>query len=139
MLDYGALYKQKKVEQEEAFTRKQTFKPNLEKSLESLKATSSGVWNPDTGLSTQQNATDNELYLKYGTSTEKEKLEEDRKFFDSEASIHHTNSILYNSGIKEPSKKMQKIQEDYDKNHPFYPSINRTSKTIVESKSNGSM
>ena len=29
---------------------------------------------------------------------------------------------------------MQKIQDEYDKNHPFYPSINKTSKTIVESK-----
>lgn len=38
------------------------------------------------------------------------------------------------SPVKQPSVKMQKIQDEYDKNHPFHPNINSLSKTIVEKK-----
>jgi hypothetical protein len=136
LMDYGALYKQKRVELEEQFSKKQTFKPNLDKSSEMSKSDVKSRYKVSKTIPTNRSPSNEEIYLKYGRSTEQNETGEDSKFDDQDNFGDYTENNLYtNSGFKEPTKKMQKIQDEYDKNHPFYPSINNTSKTMVETKS----
>jgi len=134
LMDYGNLYRQKKIEKEEEFKRKQTFKPNLEKKAEIRHSISSNYWISSREGAHHEGSADNEIFLKYGPTGENPEDNQNKRQDEYRDVENYTQTHLYNTSFKEPSQKMQKIQEDYDKKHPFYPNINSTSKTIVEKK-----
>lgn len=133
LMDYGKFYKQKKAEREEQFKKSQTFRPNIEKSNELVSAKSKYKNVNQARSPTIDN--DNQHFLKYTQSHNEEDsntppIEEEYSGFNQ-----YPESRLYDSsGFKEPTKKMKQIQDEYDKNHPFHPNINSTSKSICEKK-----
>jgi hypothetical protein len=133
LMDYGKLYKQKQQEREEEIKKTQTFKPNLDKS--STFVSTSKVKHHFTSSKTHKSASDNQNFLKY-TQSNMESSDNNSPMRNSSGYDNYIESHLYDgSPIKEPTMKMQKIQDEYDKNHPFHPNIDSLSKTMVEKKS----
>lgn len=135
LMDYGKLYEQKRVEREQKFLKTQTFKPNIEKSNEVIQVKSRYKM-PRGNTKTQNDNGETHNFLKYTRSnlnSDTDKIEKDDESSDADNDF---GSRLYNSGFKEPSKKMQMIQDNYDKNHPFHPKIDDTSKALAEDKYN---
>ena len=138
LMDYGKLYEQKRFEREQKFLKSQTFKPNIEKSNDAIQVKSRYKNPKGSNMSPNEN-TENQNFLKYTRSNVNS--DTDRIIRDDESSDPDNDfgSRLYNSGFKEPSKKMQQIQDNYDKNHPFHPKIDDASKAIAENKFNKDM
>lgn len=138
LMDYGKLYEQKRFEREQKLFKAQTFKPNIEKSNDAIQVKSRYKIPKGSNIVANEN-TENQDFLKYTRSNVNS--DTDRLLKDNESSDPDNDfgSRLYNSGFKEPSKKMQQIQDSYDKNHPFHPKIDEASKTIAEQKYNKEM
>lgn len=135
LMDYGKLYQQKRVEREQKILKTQTFKPNIEKSNEVIQVKSRYKM-PKGNAKAQNDNGETHNFLKYTRSnlnSDTDRVERDEESSDADNDF---GSRLYNSGFKEPSKKMQLIQDNYDKNHPFHPKIDDTSKALAESKYN---
>jgi len=133
LYDYGRLYKQKQVEREEQIKKSQTFKPNITKSGNLLHVKSkyknfsvNNKKKQDVNHS-QKDENDNEL-LKYTESNQNETQHSISMVLDTS----HEGRLYSPSPFKHPSKQVMKIQDEYDKNHPFHPTINTMSKAIVE-------
>jgi hypothetical protein len=128
LMDYGQLYKQKKAEREEQVQRKQTFKPNIEKSNTLLNVRSR--YNIQKQSTQVEHHEHNDL-IRYTTESN---ADSSRHSISANMDSRAEDRLYDNSAFKEPSKKMMKIQDEYDKNHPFMPKINEMSKAIIEQK-----
>lgn len=127
LMDYGNLYKQKKLEKEEQVKMSQTFKPNISKSSQLVQTKSR--YNSGANNAVATPVSDNHVLLKYTQSQDTDDIIPENGFNET------AHSRLYDvSPIKEPTKKMQMYQDAYDKNHPFYPTINKRSKEIIDNK-----
>lgn len=120
LMDYGNFYKQKQAERENNLRKTQTFKPNLEKSSQSLN-TLPRSQTSSAGINNEPNH-----FLKYTESNTVESPHTVDHTDNPQIDIHVEDRLYVNSPIKEPTKRMQKIQDEYDRNHTFHPTINST-------------
>jgi hypothetical protein len=127
LMDYGQLYKQKQAEREEQFQRKQTFKPNIDKSNQLMNVKSR--YNIQKHPTQVEHHQDNQM-LRYTENN----MDSSRHSVTAHNESRTDERLYPASPFKEPSKKMMRIQDEYDKNHPFYPKINEMSKAIIDHK-----
>ena len=135
LMDYGKYYKQKQIEREQEFFQYRSFKPDLKKSSNYTMNKSKNK----VVCQSQAEDTESQNFLKYIERNASSLPNESPRITEPEYENYIEEHLYDNSPIKEPTRKVQKIKDEYDRNHPFHPNINKTSKFIVDQQTSGAV
>ena len=110
LLDYGALYKQKRLEKEQEL-KNQKFTPNIEKSNGNFKSIKSKVTDQFSDYKSARSEQDLDMKL-----DESEILPQNEDNKDDQSNFeNYTENHLYTGPVmRQPTKRMQQIQDEYD-------------------------